>query len=177
MSWGPGPCAPSPFRGSPSPASTRCRTCERPSRPRPRASRHVVHHVLTHQPLVLAGGAVDREHGQSPLVLLGRVDGHPVSRIRKHLAEGGPAYRPRARLCGGVLARSAHAELGHGARPARTAGAALVAETAQVLPLVAEQIAVARDVEARRAPAVVVLVVEPFDSAGRARPEVVIHEI
>ena len=138
---------------------------------------HVVHHVLAHQPLVLAGGAVDREHRESPFVLLVRIDGDPVRWIGEHLAERGAADRPRSGLCRRVLERGAHAQLGHRARPPRTAGAALVPEAARVLALVAEQIAVARNVEAGGTPAVVRFVVEPFDSAGRTRTEMVIHEI
>src|SRR5882672_8447968 len=113
----------------------------------------------------------------SPFVLLGRVDRDSIRGIGKHLAKGGTADRPRARQRRGVLERAAHAELGHRARPPRPAGTALVPEAAQILPLVAEQIAVARNVESGGAPAVVVLVVEPFDRPRRARAEVVIHEI
>src|SRR5207244_11047045 len=70
-----------------------------------------------------------------------------------------------------------HPRPAHRARPPLTAGASLVAEAAQIRPLVAEQIAVPRDVEAGGSPTIVILVVEPFDRTLRTHAEVVIHQV
>src|SRR5438067_498343 len=138
---------------------------------------HVVHHVPPHQTLVLAGRAVDRQHGQPPLVFLGRVDRDTVRMVGEHLPEGGSSDAPRAGLGHGILERAAHPELGDRARPPLTAGASLVAEAAQVRPLVADQVPVARDVEAGGSPTIVILVIEPLDPALRTHAEVVIHQV
>ena len=75
------------------------------------------------------------------------------------------------------LNAAADPKLRDGARPAVAPRAALVAEAAQVLALVAEQVAIARDVEARRTPAVVVLVLESLELPVRADAEVMVHEV
>src|ERR1051325_6874348 len=138
---------------------------------------HVVHHVPPHQALVLAGRTVDREDGQPPLVFLGCVDRDTVRMVGEHLPEGRGSDAPRARLGHGILERTAHPQLGHRARPPLTAGAPLVADAPQVRPLVAEQIAVARDVEAGGSPAIVILVIEPFDRTLRTHTKVMIHQV
>ena len=90
--------------------------------------------------------------------------------VRQHLAERGGADRPRRPASpSSSLNCAADAELRDRARPALAARAALVAEAAQVVALVAEQVAVARDVEAGRPAAVVVLVVQPLERAARRR--------
>src|SRR5438067_260357 len=71
----------------------------------------------------------------------------------------------------------ADAELRDRTRPPLAARAPLVAEAAQVRALVAEQVAEARDVEARRPVAEVVLVVEPVEQRVGAEPEVVVHQV
>src|ERR1043166_6291068 len=86
---------------------------------------HVVHHVPPHQALVLAGPAVDAEHGPPHLVFLGRVDRDTVRMVGEHLPEGRGSDAPRARLGHGILEGTAHPQLGHRARPPLTAGAPL----------------------------------------------------
>src|SRR3989442_12890436 len=99
--------------------------------------------------------------------------------VGEHFSERGGPDRPRSGLGHLILERRAHPQLGARARPALTTGAALIAEATEVYALVAEQIAVTRDVKSRRAPAVVVLAIEArlLQRARRAGAEVVIHEI
>jgi len=78
----------------------------------------------------------------------------------QHLSECGSADAPPTGLRHLVLEVAADAELSDGALPARATGAALVAEAAQVFTIVAEQVAVARDVKTGRPVADVVLLVQ-----------------
>src|SRR5688572_25181587 len=98
---------------------------------------------------------------------------------RQDLAEREAADLPSARLRGAVLERTAHAGLAHRALPALTARATLVAEAAQILALLAGQIAEARDVEARRPVAEVILAVQHLvhEKAFGAGTEVMVHQI
>src|SRR5690606_25156677 len=127
--------------------------------------------------LVLAERTVDREHGQIPAVDTRVVDEHAIRMTWQHLAESRAADRPLPGLGHAVLELGPDTELAHGALPALAARAALVAESAQVLALVVADVAIARDVIARRASAVVVAVVEAVERAFGADAEVVIHEV
>src|SRR5690606_28267720 len=138
---------------------------------------HVVHHVAAHQTLVLADRAVDREHRQAPLVRPRLVERYAVVGIGQHLAERGRADAPRPRPRRLVLVSAAETELRDRALPSLPARAALIAEAAQVLAAVAEQIPVAGDVEAGRPAAVVVAVAEALDLALGAAAKVVIHQV
>src|SRR6185503_352724 len=139
----------------------------------------IVLHVLSHEALVLAGLAVDREHGQAPLVLLFRIERDLVAVPREDLAERRGADLPFAGLGGAVLECAADTELAHRALPAAPARAALVAEAAHVLAPLAADISVTRDVEARRPIAAVVLAVQLLvdQEAFGAGAEMVIHEV
>src|SRR5690606_28582725 len=95
------------------------------------------------------------------------------------LAERSSADAPFAGLAERVLEALADAELGHAALPVAAARRPLVAEAARVFPLVTEQVAVARDVEAVRPPAEVVLRGERGVGEPGRRPdlEMVIHQV
>src|SRR5688500_4374037 len=110
--------------------------------------RHVAHHVATHETLVLADRAIDLQHRESPLVLLRVVEADLVVVTRQHLAERGGAHLPAAGLCHRILEGGANAELRDCARPTISSSAALVAEPAEIIALVAGDIAIPRDVEA-----------------------------
>src|SRR5690606_6029385 len=102
---------------------------------------------------------------------------YAVVGIGQHLAERGRADAPRPRPRRLVLVSAAETELRDRALPSLPARAALIAEAAQVLAAVAEQIPVAGDVEAGRPAAVVVAVAEALDLALGAAAKVVIHQV
>src|SRR5579872_3778954 len=97
--------------------------------------------------------------------------------VGQHLAERRAADGPLTGLRHGVLEPTAHAQLLDRARPSLAARASLIAEPAHVVPLVAEQVAVARNVEARGSSAEIVLVLEALERAVGAAAELVIHEV
>src|SRR5690606_14830330 len=117
---------------------------------------HVVFHVEAHQALVFARRTVDLQHGQSPLVCSALVDRHFVVVVRQHLPEGGRSYFPLFLLRHGVLEFASDTQFAYRALPVAATCGALVTETSQVWPLVAEEVAIARDIEAVRPAPVVV---------------------
>ena len=138
---------------------------------------HIMNHVVAHESLVLTRLAVDREHREPPLILPRLVERHRVAMVGEHLTERGATDRPAPRLRHLVLERAADPELGHGARPALASRAPLIAEAAQIVPLLPVQVAIARDVEPGRAASVHVLVLVPVEVSLSADPEVVVHEV
>src|SRR5262245_41841611 len=97
--------------------------------------------------------------------------------VRQHFTKRGGAHLPRPGGRHFVLECAADAELRHGALPPLPAGAALVAEAAQVLALVAEEIAEARNIETRGPLAVHGAIAQLVDRAVGAETEVVVHQV
>src|SRR5690606_8171418 len=132
-----------------------------------------------HQALVFARRTVDLQHGQSPVVCSALVDRHFVVVVRQHLPEGGRSYFPLSRLRHGVLEFASDTQFAYRALPVVATCGALVTETSQVWPLVAEEVAIARDIEAVRPAPVVVALLERrlLELARCSKAEVVIHQV
>nr|ABM53570.1 putative peptidase S1 family [uncultured bacterium CBNPD1 BAC clone 1664] len=119
---------------------------------------------LAHHPaLIGAMGGVDDRHGHSPGVLARRREGDAVVGIGQALAEGQERHRP------GQAAR--------GLRPPGAHRPALHAEAAQVGLVRLRHIGVARDVDARRALAGIVLVLEARPAAGDGPGADMVHQV
>src|SRR5262245_44626015 len=97
--------------------------------------------------------------------------------LRKHLAERRGADGPGAGQRHLVFKRGADTQFGDGARPPLSTRASLVAETTQVIPFVAEEVAITWDVKPGGAMTERRLVLHPVDSALGAGAEVMIHQV
>src|SRR5437762_4392736 len=139
--------------------------------------RHVHLHVATHGVLVLASGAVDRDHRHAPLVLLAVVDRDLVVVIWQHLADSGAADVPSARHRHRVLDGTSDAQLGYRPSPIVPTSTALVAEAAQIRTLVAKKVSVTRDIESVWTAAKIILVIQSLALALSTSAEVMVHQV
>src|SRR5690606_15368921 len=99
-------------------------------------------HVDTHLQLVFAVGSIEDNQRKSPFVFFIRRQGHPVTFVRKHFPEPAQVHPPGARLGKAVFEGSSETLLAYPPRPAVAEAAALIAETADIVPFVLPPVAV-----------------------------------
>src|SRR5690606_4287485 len=114
---------------------------------------------------------------QAPLIFFTLIQTDFIVVVRKNFSESGNSDGPFARLTQSIFQFSANIEFSNIPRPTASASTSLIAKAPKVVALIIAHILKARNINAVRTCAIVIAVVETFNTSTSPKSEMVIHYV